>query len=259
MSHKHPELSCVCLNAGRDIPLYHIGPPLDLGPLPSIFYFALSGKDSLTLDPFNQPVQFLQGKMVRIFSMDLPAHELGLSPNEALKTWAEDFAKGVDPLSPFFEKVKRAIDFVIEKQFASPHKLACMGLSRGGFVAAHIASQDERIEHILFFASLTKLQFAKDFAHIQNSSHVLALDVDHLVDKLYRKKLRFYIGNRDERVSTRHCFEFAMQIVDQAKEKGIRASFIEFIMTPSIGHLGHGTSLETFQNGAAWLLDHLTK
>src|SRR5262245_61042258 len=98
------KILCNALTVAPDVALYHTGPALDHGPLPSIFYFALSGPDSLCTDPYNQPVVFLRGKMIRFFSMTLPGHENGLSPNDALQVWADDFAKGINCLEEFFEK-----------------------------------------------------------------------------------------------------------------------------------------------------------
>lgn len=251
------KISCISLHAATGTPLYHVGPPLDYGPLPSIFYFALSGPDSLTLDPYNQPVRFLQGKMVRLFSMDLPAHENQLPAVDAMKTWAEEYARGIDSLSPFFEKALKAIEFTIQEKFADPGKLAAMGLSRGGFVASHVAALEKRVQAIALFAPLTKLQFVKEFFPLQENPKVLALDVDHLTESLYDRKIRFFIGNRDTRVSTRSCFDFAMALVEKAHEKNQRSSFVELVISPSIGHMGHGTSPEVFKQGADWLLQTL--
>ena len=54
---------------------FFVGPPLEEGPFPTLIYFALSAEDSLQCDPFNQPVQFLEGLPLRIFSITLPGAE----------------------------------------------------------------------------------------------------------------------------------------------------------------------------------------
>ena len=53
-------VTCDIINGPNSISIYHVGPPLELGPLPTFFYFALSGEESLTLNPYNQPVSFLR-------------------------------------------------------------------------------------------------------------------------------------------------------------------------------------------------------
>ncbi|MEK7340133.1 MAG: hypothetical protein AABZ92_05425, partial [Verrucomicrobiota bacterium] len=57
------------LNLASDIQLEYLGPSVDLGPLPAVFYFALSARDSLLLDPFNQPAVYLSQFPLRIFSI----------------------------------------------------------------------------------------------------------------------------------------------------------------------------------------------
>src|SRR3990167_9308959 len=102
-------LPCSALSVSSDVTLYHVGPSLDHGPLPSLFYFALSGPDSLCKDPYNQIIQFLSGRFMRFFSLTLPAHEVELPPTEAIGTWAEEFSQGIDRLSPFFDQISQAI------------------------------------------------------------------------------------------------------------------------------------------------------
>jgi esterase FrsA len=239
------------MKAAEIIPnLFHVGPSLDLGPLPSIFYFALSGPDSLCLDPFNQPVQFLEGKWIRIFSMTLPAHEEGLSPHNALSLWAEEIDKGRDPLGLFFEQALKAVEYTVRHQFADPRKLGIAGLSRGGLIASHLAARDERFKAILQFAPLTRISKGKDFDRVKDHPIVESLDVLPLAKQLADRHIRFYIGNKDTRTHTKSCFEFAMELVEHST---LRTPQIEFIMTPSIGQMGHGTSPETFRQGAEWL------
>lgn len=243
------------LAVSPDLTLYHIGPPLDHGPLPSFFYFALSGSDSLCLDPFNQPVQFLLGlgKMIRIFSITLPGHEANLPPENAIQVWAEDIARGLDPIGSFLDSVSAAVDFAIRERFADPKKMGIGGLSRGGFIASHVAARDERFRFLLGFAPLTRLSLLKEFSSMQDHPLVNNLDVVNLSASLADRHSKFYIGNRDTRVGTRECFNYAMSLVEAADTRKIRTPQIECVITPSIGRDGHGTSPEVFQQGALWM------
>ena len=243
---------CIALNVGPDIALYHCGPVLDHGPLPSLFYFALSGPDSLSLDPFNQPVQFLRGRMIRAFSLTLPAHESGLPAAEALKAWAEDYSRGFDSLGNFLDSCFAAVDFAVRERFADPEKMAIAGLSRGGLLAFHAAARDERFRFVLGFSPITQLHKAKEFASLQENPLVRSYDAVNACDALSNRHVRLYIGNRDTRVDTRSCYEFAMALADRAHHKKIRSPQIEFYMTASIGQMGHGTSPEIFHRGAEW-------
>ncbi len=248
---------CTALSVTPEITLYHTGPALDHGPLPTLFYFALSGPDSLSLDPYNQIVQLLSDRWIRIFSLTLPAHEAGLPPSEALATWAEDIARGIDPITPFLEQVLIAIDYVQREQLSLPNKIAVAGLSRGGFIASHVARLAPQVRFLLTFAPLTRLELAKEFQTLQDHPLLRSLDLFSQVPLFFDRKIRFYIGNHDTRVSTRSCVELALLIAESAHIQGIRSPQIELILSPSIGHMGHGTSPEIFQDGAHWIGENL--
>ena len=113
--------------------------------MPSLFYFSLSGPDSLCTPPYNQIVQFLSGKPIRVFSMNLPAHEIGLSPDEAVHIWAEEMARGERPRGRFLEQAQMAIGYAFKEKLILPGKLAAAGLSRGALFAALSAAQDDRV------------------------------------------------------------------------------------------------------------------
>ncbi len=239
--------------AAPGISLFHSGPPLDLGALPSFFYFSLSGPDSLCQDPFNQPIQFLQGTMIRTFSMTLPAHEAGLSPHDALQVWAQDLAKGVNPFNAFFDEVALAVDFAIEQRFIDPARMGIGGLSRGALFAAHVAARDPRFHCLLGFAPLTQLSFTKEFHALQEHPTVKNLNVKTLAPALANRCTRFYIGNRDTRVGTRVCVDTILTFAEEAYAKKIHSPLAECVITPSIGKDGHGTSPEIFKQGAQWM------
>ncbi|MDE3045207.1 MAG: prolyl oligopeptidase family serine peptidase [Verrucomicrobiota bacterium] len=249
-------LLCNELHVSPDLALYHTGPALDHGPLPSIFYFSLSGPDSLTLDPFNQPVQFLADRWIRFFSLTLPAHESGLPPKKAISVWAEEMSKGIDRLSEFFDQALTAVDYAIRSKLVDPAKLGLAGLSRGGFIASHLAAREERFRAILQFAPITNLGWTQEFQPLQGHPLLQALDLFPLAPKIANRPIRLYMGNKDTLVGTRNCVDFALHLAEQSTH---RSPPIELILTPSIGHMGHGTAPETFRQGAEWLANLLTK
>lgn len=245
---------CIPIAVTPEITLYHRGPPLEDGPLPSFFYFSLSGPDSLTLDPYNQPVQHFLGQKIRVFSMTLPAHEEGLLATNAMTVWAENFSEGSDFLERFFSEVEKGIEFAIQKQLIDPHHMAVGGLSRGAFVAAHMAARVEKFQTLLGFAPLTQLGAIKEFKELQDHQMVRKYDLTHLASKLENRRIRLYIGNCDKRVSTRSCFDFAMSI---SEPKQTRAAELELFINKSIGQSGHGTAPEIFKQGVEWIVKHI--
>ena len=218
----------------------YVGPELKEGPLPALFYFALTAEKSLATDPFNQPVIALQNLPLRVFSITLPHHGGNIKEQEAVKFWAEELADGSNFLDDFLKETIQTVDHLVKEGWIDIEHLGTMGLSRGGFIAAHLAARDSRFKTLLGFAPLTSLEISE-------------WDLISIADKLSEKKIRFYIGNRDERVGTKTCFEFIEAVTEASFLSGIRSPNIELILFPSIGHKGHGTPPEVFLAGANWI------
>lgn len=237
--------------------LYYIGDRIEEGPRPSIFYFALSAKESLLTDPFNQMVEKLKSYPVRIFSVDLPFHGENMLATEALKHWAEQVSLGTDPLTPFFEMTAKSLEELYENGLTTPETSATAGLSRGAFVAVEMAARLPWLKTVLGFAPLTQLKMAKEFHGLTTSSITQQHSLLNKIDLLLHKNIRFYISNRDMRVGTKECFEFICQLADRAHEHRVRTPHFELLIRPPLGHQGHGTPKETFEEGALWLLNTL--
>jgi len=250
------KISCLSITPELGTTIFYTGPSLDRGPMPAVFYFALSGEEALCKDPYNQPVQFLSEFPIRIFSLTLPEHDLGIHPNEALKSLAEDLEKKRNPVENFLDKMTFCLDYLEKEKLLEKEKTALAGLSRGCFFASHVANREEKIPFLLHFAPLTKLSYAQDFKHIEN---IDSYDLENLSETLYNRHLRMYIGNRDLRVGTENAFSLCQNLSEKAFSKGIRSPTIEMVINPSIGHQGHGTSPETFKDGALWLANLLTQ
>jgi hypothetical protein len=245
-SHLHPSIE-----------IAHIGPDFSSGPLPALFYFALSAQDSLGLDPFNQPVSYLSSLPMRIFSMTLPGHENHLPPTQALYLWANEIAQGHNPIAEFVEKIKVAVEMLLHQGLLIPDLIAVAGLSRGAFIATHAAASIDQFRFILGFAPLTDLSFAKEFQELNQDPLVKALKLEHCIPSLIDRTLRYYIGNHDTRVSTRRCFDFVEKLAQTAFDSMIRSPQIELMISPSIGRDGHGTAKEVFHDGAQWVAEKL--
>lgn len=214
------------------------GPSLEMGPLPAFFYFALSGEESLHLDSYCQPVHFLEESLIRCYSLTLPYHGPGLDNATAMDRWVEALDSGEDFLTPFLQSAKAAVDMLCSYRLIDTNHLYVGGLSRGGFIALHLAAQDPRFKAILAFAPLTAIH---------------KLSCLPLVDQLISPKVRFYIGNRDQRVSTDSTYNLVRAITEAKYAKGQRSPEVEMIISPSIGHKGHGTSPQVFKEGANWI------
>lgn len=242
---------------GFDLPIHFAGPELTEGPLPAIFYFTSTARESLTVDPFNQPVNFLSDQKLRIFSLTLPGHGLGTENTHAFMHWANSLASGHDIITRFVHQCSLALDFLLEKEYIQPDQIAAAGLSRGAFIAFHFASQDPRVKTILGFSPLTQLDQSSYFKELENHPVVKSLSVDTLIPTLARCKIRCYIGNRDTLVGTENCFHFIQGLTEEAFQHKNRSLPIELIIYPSIGHKGHGTPPHIFRDGTDWLKTQL--
>ncbi|MBI3236111.1 MAG: prolyl oligopeptidase family serine peptidase [Chlamydiales bacterium] len=245
------------LEIDQTICLHYLGPDVDQGPLPALFYFSLSSQESLLQDPFNQPALYLSGLPLRVFSMTLPGHGKNLPSTQAMAFWAQEILSGHNLIHPFLLQIEKSIKTLIDRKILLSDQIGAMGLSRGAFIALHAAARIPLFQTIVGFAPLTKLLAIKEFKNISPPPLAEELDLIHLHGLLYNKTIRFYIGNLDVRVGTSHVFHLVEKLSKTASEHKIRSPKIELIITPSIGHQGHGTSKEVFQQGAHWIAKEL--
>lgn len=235
--------------------IHHLGPPLSAGPLPTLLYFALSGEESLQLDPYHQPALYAAEKGWRVLSFTLPGHGPGYQNTEAMRVWAEEVAKGRDFLTPFLDQVLQNTQFLIETGVLDPKHLAVAGLSRGAFIAFHLAARHPSLTTILGFAPLLELNQLKEFQSVLEDPLLQTWDLQQQLPALVDKRVRFSMGNRDLRVGTRACFEFGQKLVEANFKAGHRSPPIEWALTPSIGAQGHGTSPASFRAGIDWIIE----
>lgn len=236
----------------RGSPIYYQGPELDQGSKPAVLFFALSAHMSLFVDPFNQAVLRLSQQGIRVFSWDLPFHGIDQDPNEAMRQWADEFVHNPAFVSDFIALCQENVSYLIEEGYVIPHQLAVAGLSRGGFIATHLAARDKRIQTVLGFAPLTRPQPLEEMEGM-TLDRFENCALSSWVDELVHIRLRFYMGNRDTRVSTDACYDFIRLLTESAFAKGIRSPQVELILYPSIGYKGHGTPTAIFYEGADWI------
>ncbi|CRX39142.1 alpha/beta fold hydrolase [Estrella lausannensis] len=221
--------------------------------VPVVVYFALSAESSLTLDPFNQPVLELAENKVRCLSFTLPHHLRGDNPQDAMHKWAESLLQNPHFLDNYVQAVIRDLEYLEREGVLNLNKTALMGLSRGGYIALRVAAELSEIGATLAFAPLTGFPQLAEFQERFPSALMQAQSLTNFIPKLAGKTIKILIGNRDTRVGTRASFEFMEALVEECFSKGIRTPPVEMTVTPSIGHKGHGTSPDSFKEGARWL------
>lgn len=223
--------------------------------LPALFYLALEGEESLSEHPYNLPTTFFDENSTRVFSLSLPFHEKGQDKYKAISQWAKSFEEDRYELRDFLDNLKETIDYLILNEWIDPLHVAVAGLSRGGFLAAHLAAIHPSIKTLVAFAPVTDLLILEDFSHFHENTR-LTSKVEHLslftlTEKLtHLRHIRFYISNRDEKVSTDSCFRWIRAMADHVHEKRAKHCQVELMITSPIGFKGHGTSEAIFKEGA---------
>jgi hypothetical protein len=230
------------------VDFHYLGPSLSVGATPTIFYFALSSKDTLLVDPYNQPISSFDLNKIRVITCTLLEHEEPKSPYEAIGAWVDQLHKGNDLLTPFFERVSKAIHLMLEKNMIAKDQLGFMGLSRGAFIATHLSRYFDFSLPIVGFSPLIALSQTKEALALGlNYCH---LDLSHFLKSLIDKKIYYFIGNKDTRVGSKICADFIFDLANLAYEHSIRSLPFELKVFPSIGYMGHGTPKSIFIEGA---------
>ncbi len=242
------------LEAPNGLSIEYLGADHKEGAKPAFFYFALSARESLELHPYSQPPLLASDPGLRVFSFTIPGHGNGLNKFDAMHYWAEKMSQGEYLLETFFDKVEVAIRWLIDEKIVDKDRIAVGGLSRGGFVATHIAARIKEVQTILGFAPLTDLMQLKEFTESDFlRKRADELKLVHLVDRLVHvHNVRFYIGNLDHRVGTDACYDFIKKLAEKGHEVHARHQKVELMITQAIGHKGHGTAPHTFEEGSLW-------
>ncbi len=228
------------------LPLFYLGPPLEEKGVPTLLYLSLSGPESLTLAPYNQIANRLTQEGIRVLSLTLPGHHEGQDKHKAMEYWAHH----LEELQAFLKNAHALLDHLFEREWIDSEYFAVAGLSRGGWIATHLLSHPQ-VKVALGLAPVTRLDFLSEFK--EDSPLLKELSLELLLEKFVGKSLRYYIGNRDEKVGTANAFKFVEKLADFAFEKRVRSPEIELIISPSTGMLGHGTPPHIFEEAALWV------
>lgn len=226
---------------------YCKGLPIEAGPAPTLLYFAIGGQESLDLEPFCQPVNYFLEKGGRAISFDIPYHGDGYDKNEAMHHWRKAMIEHPDFVEIFLENCKYTLENTPNLQ-----PLGVAGLSRGGFLAVHLASRMKHLQDIVTYAPLTQLDALQDL-HTVPQEVIQKWSLLSCIDKLVDKRMLCCIGSDDLRVSTDACYKFFRESVLKSKEQGVRSPQMEMRITPSAGFKGHGTLPPVFRGGIDWL------
>lgn len=231
-------------------------PQMTLPGRPLVILFTTTAKEALKVPPLCHPANFLFEMGIRVLSFDLPLHHDEIPSFEGVKRWTHEMQKTAnDLLLPFLKEVSEWMDQNLDP--SSP--LGIMGISRGGLIAALLASIRKRPVPLTLFSPMLDLDYpwlwdasqslppSLDFYRLKNHSHFLK-----------DCPIYFSIGNNDERVYTKKLIDLYKHIVEEKAREQTRNILLELHVFPSIGMYGHGTPDRIFQEGTIWMKEQLT-
>ena len=117
----------------------------------------------------------------------------------------------------------------------------------------HFAAVETRVRAVVAFAPITNLPVLEEFKGLEHDLLTQSIAANTLADKLVARPTWICIGNTDQRVGTRDCFQF-VQKVTAATGGGAKTAPIELHIMETVGHHTHATAHD---EAAAWLAARL--
>jgi alpha-beta hydrolase superfamily lysophospholipase len=237
--------------------LYYRGPGPDEGPVPTVWAFALSARATLEAGAISMPADLLVERGFRVLSCDLPGHHDGIDPQQALLSWATAFTTSGSPLQSWLGLLQESLQ-VLDQQNCL-RQLSFYGISRGALMASWAAAELQmparvNLHKLCAWSPLVRLSHAQDFKDLAHLPGVQEMDACRWASKMSELALKVWIGNLDRKVGVAPAFEWVQAVAHAQEAAGRRVCPSELIVRPSVGHLGHGTPPESFEEGVKWLM-----
>jgi len=246
-------------------------------PAPTVFGFAGSVEDALTLEQFNKCGLVLSGQdcgpilsrqHCLAVSLDLPAYGEDIRPGDSgdvggtlvIGDWRRRIERGEPLVGDFTRRASAVLDHLIREGYTDPGRVAAYGHSRGGFMGLHFAAVDPRVRCVAAFAPLVDFLAVTEFAGMENDAAAKSLALIRHADKLAGRSIWICIGNDDDRVDTDRVIAFARKVTSASLAAGRVAggerpvADVELHVMPLAGHALHDTASE---EGAAWIASRL--
>jgi alpha-beta hydrolase superfamily lysophospholipase len=224
-------------------------------PAPVLFVLAGSIEDTLGSSYFRPSGHHLANEGIVCVSVDLPCHGRDAKPDEkGLTGWRTRVDRGENFVAEFTGKLGRVLDHLIKEGIADPQRVAALGTSRGGFIAAHFAAADARVRQAVCFAPVTDLALLSEFRGAEQSPLVQQLALEKHAAALAGRPLWLVIGDRDARVGTDAAIRFARAVSAASLAAQLPAAVDLHVVAEPKGHTVPAGYAEI---GAAWLRQKL--
>ena len=249
------------LQTGDGVRFAFIGPK-EARRAPLVFILGGDRKGTLEGESSNVVGSVLAGQGFVQASVDIPCHGDDKRPGEpdGLSGWRSRLEKGERLFAAFNTQVASVLDYLVRQGTVDAARVGVCGISRGGFVALHLAATEPRMRFVVAFAPVTDLLALREFNGIADPAPARALDVMTLADKLVDRPIWISIGHNDERVGSGHAIDFALHMMRiSVKHKMPMIHFwsgddIRLTVTPSEGANGHSSYRGAHEDAATWIL-----
>lgn len=221
-------------------------------PAPTLFVFSATIDQSLGDPYYRQCGAALAEQGFLCVSLDLPGHGLDQRADEpgGLRAWRARSDRGEDFVTPFTQRARGVLDYLIRAGYTDPQRIAACGISRGGFMALQVTAVEPRIRATAAFAPVTALGTLREFHGATNTDHVDQLSLAARAGAMTGRSLWLVIGDRDERVGTDDAVAFARQVTKLSLAQAKPAD-VTLIVRPE--PKGHTTPAGSPALAAAWI------
>ncbi len=196
--------------------------------------------------------------------LDPPAHGKDVRPGETgaldggLKGWRQRLDNGEDFVAPFVAHCRGVLDYLVREKLADPDRVGAIGISRGGFLAIHLAAAEPRIRCVVGLSPVVDVMVLREFNGTPRTDLAAQLSLAAAIPRLVGRPLWISISNNDERVGADRVIAFSRARV--AASIGGRAGNpivpVELVVGPAVsaGGSGHYSVQEADALAANWIL-----
>lgn len=217
--------------------------------------FVSDRRESLAKHPYDVPAKVFVAAGHRALSFDLPAHGGRITPGRkaGLVGMCEALLRGDDPFACFVADGRAAVEACLERKLARSGRIFACGVSRAGYCALRLAAAEPRIAGVAGLAPVTDWRAVQEFAGVKSRPEVAALALENYAAQLAGRAIYLAIGNRDNRVGTECCAQFALRLFEEeARLKLVRSRVRLQVVDDSPGH---GLDVRWRRAGGEFLLE----
>ncbi len=215
---------------------YGLLPVQASGAAPTVVLLGSTAYGNLTNPDFARQGWLLHVNGWNVASLDAPCHGEDLRAGERpeILGWADRFQKGEDAVAAFVAHANDVMDQLVMEKVARPGSIAVSGISRGGFLAFHVAAGNARVGAVCAMAPVTDWGVLREFAQMKENPLVKSTALINWADKI-TCPVWTIIGSADDRVDTSKAMEFMQHLLanNTARAAG---TVIDLHVTSTPGH-----------------------